>query len=327
MGSIYKSLTRANNLQPLADTIGKYIQKKQYERDMMKLNDMYKDSTDNINTAFNNSPLYGVNTPNADGDFVLNDYAPEKAPQRANQEIAKFLTRTMDGTLGNNIDPNAINNRVGALMSLTKAMTPAKKSLTQMDPYKDTYTIDEFGNSSLTKSAKEKVTPKRAEQFKVSADGYYMYWDEDQNDFIKTNQKAPLKDYTFAPKEGGKDEKNNNKLLSKVNEGIVKIKNLKNSKWVDGQGYYLGKNKDGLEQYAQQNDLNMQRDKLKEGYVSDAITLINSSGLGDVVESIRPGMQKGLSPEEAVKAYRENDPSISDEEATILIDYFTLMTL
>lgn len=122
----------------------------------------------------------------------------EERYQEAQNNYSSFLSEIAPLIMNPNIEQQQID-RANVLSNLAKIQTEALKP--KEDAYFDLnqgerrYRLNPTTKKieEVAYNPKQETTSTRTEKkdFKVSEDGYYMYWDDGKNDWVKTSQKAP----------------------------------------------------------------------------------------------------------------------------------------
>jgi hypothetical protein len=114
-----------------------------------------------------------------------------KGKQLLNEFIIDAIIKTKPG-----MDTSKGSQLANVLQSQIEGIKPTL-TRTQEDESKRTIVRDQYGNiiEEIPGKPKRKLTGK---DFKITDDGYYAYWDETKQEFVKTNQKAKTTDNSLG---------------------------------------------------------------------------------------------------------------------------------
>lgn len=201
----------------------------------------------------------GVTIPETQTEQV----SPKQRFDKAQTNRDDFINAITSLLTNPNLDENTLS-RIGSLSGVvekqTERMRPKEPTYFNLGEGQDAYSRDEYGNISKVASNPRE----QKKDFKVSEDGYFMYWDNEKNDFVKTEYKAPKtekgqsgdsaawanlfyrmkKDEETAKENKAKDEKKEQKRYNEIME----------SEWVPMDQLIEGKFVEDDHEFAKKDD-------------------------------------------------------------------------
>lgn len=277
---------------------------------------------------------------------VLGDYAPAPTLRKKNLTALQQLTEFQKEML-NNPDVNPAQG-VDILQRQITANQPPKDEFFNLSPgghrYKrntETGEVEEI--ASAPPKGVDKSLYEAMKTFNVNGKPVWKglrrdtkQWEEVGPAYIKPNVTN-----INMPGDYGKD-------IGEVSEGIKKVSDVKNAKWLDKtelarQGYdWKGGDLGGAyvldgKLYYSDKELNDYKENVKAPYVSNAVKMSHEQGLDNAVEELRKGIESyknkhnGKIDEKAlddrINKFKEKNPDLSPDDENILRNYFHLLIL
>lgn len=199
MAGYYKSKQKTggivNAIQPILDY---FTQKKKEDEDRQS----YENLLSLFNTYQQRQNSASQPPPNTNGQIE----EPKKTTSQDRYNKAKNNQRYFeDALLKQTLDPKTSDKQLSRINVLNEL---AKRRTDEMNPNKNTSYFDLGAgqkryrmNSETGKVEEVADNPKDfaerkpdKKDFKISEDGFYIFWDDAKNDWVKTSQKAPSKD-------------------------------------------------------------------------------------------------------------------------------------
>lgn len=325
------TLLKPGNPNPLKNILSQLVGRMVQKREQNQYQDLVGDTTNQINQAYQGMPEDNI-TQDKEGDYQLGNFG---ASTTGNYRDARSqFANSMMNLIGQSnkfrtITPEQKQGSMSGLALLKQTLEPGAKQIKSYKPDENVFSIDEFGNSDLIQRGTQE--DKKIGEY-VGEDGYEYarFRKNDKSEYeTKSQNKVRQNKGTTV---NVNNQKSYGELLGDVNEGIQKIKNLKNAKFEQGKGYYIGNNDKGEPIHIGEQELQLQRNNIKSDYLSRAIQVSNEQGLDNAVSTIRQGIQsavkRGYDQEKAIStaidAFIKSNPQFNQEDKRILFDLFTL---
>jgi len=273
------------------------------------------------------------------------EIGPSKDNTKVRQLQTNEIVNFMKGQLGNkDLDPNLLNQGSGLLSMLLRK--PSSTKLEQIDTSKDLYSIDEnTGKWTLVKPGKDKLSDMKNLWMKVGdANKNGRKVATLRNYLTGETQTVDLGEATKVAGEGNNNDNNldnendynYSNLYSNLQEGLKTIQTLKNTKLTqtkDANGnpvlsFYPPGASQGMV-FQNQAEFDQYKETEKRKYLNDAYELMNQRGLdgptdNTPVKEIRKGLANGYTLEEALKKFKQHNPTFPEKDLNMMADYFKL---
>jgi len=281
------------------------------------------------------------------GDYILGDYIPptqeiKSIPnieryKRAKNILGEFQENVLPILLNKNIDENkaAKINLLGNLLSQkAESLKPQQPEAFNLGRGESRF-IQYPGTEPIKIAEGQPYEQKEQNPFtKVGADGYIYQWDFEKKQFVKTNLRAPEKEWQFKSDDNKEKSKSLSPATSKLIADIVNPNEYVTDEYgnvlkfaVDDKGNYVRDEKTG--QYKlDPAGVPMKISETEKKYRQEnALQNVKLQTLGprsyEFVENIEKLWGRRLSPkelkDEAIKHARAGN--LSDEEASEIADF------
>lgn len=255
-------------------------------------------------------------------DVLLNKKERYKAGQ---EELSNFRNALLPIIMNPEASETVLKrgNILGDILtSDTEKLKPSGTKRTQEDPFKRTVVTDEFGDVIEIIEAEDKPKDKKSrllgENIRGGRRGLdYGYIDDEGNKVVTD----------FDPL----DNLNVDKLIAQTREGIQKIKDLKKNKKMLGRDIGLKGELENKVVTLKGEQLNRQRDKIKQQYVQPIIEAVKKRELQEAIDTIREqaekkGMKNLDNINDVINKFIRANPDYA-EDKDVLEAYFELFLL
>lgn len=261
---------------------------------------------------------------------------PEQAFQKAQSNLADFQSKATSLELNKNFDAaqlQKLNDLIAAAQGEVNTLKPKTREVTTFDPEKDVVYKD---TGEVIREGKPKVEKPKASSIYERVETF----DENGTPVKKglrkdTGKWEDLGKAYYKPTGSGKTDENGypdvTKEVSKAQEGIQAIKDLKKNKGIMGKEIGLTGKDAGKLVEMPQDVLDRQRDKLKQKYIAPILEAIKKRDLQDAVDVIRTesekkGLKKFDDIGDVIDKFIKANPDYKPEK-DVLLAYFELFLL